>query len=310
MDKKTTIAKNNKTNVEDNKSVTKNNKTTTNTKNNKPLEDNVTSKKVPVVKKTAVPKTNKVVENIEIVVVEKPVGTKKPAVAKNNKVVENTIVEKPVAVKKQAVPKNNKVVVEKPVATKKQAVPKNNKTAKVVEETKVEETKVKETKVFEVDEETKVLEVNEESENNHEFTEEEEEISKNYEEIDAELQQKHMIYMNTTPEDITDTIGIFNLWQQIDMFARNITFWDLEFDKLPEPEDIKSATRIVMVTESQRKSRDIVESKFSEFIGQKIMERAEMLYKGEKKLIELRELNSTKINDNASFINYAISSYQ
>ncbi len=301
MDKKTTIAKNNKTNVEDNKSVTKNNKTTTNTKNNKPLEDNATSKKVPVVKKTAVPKNNKVVENIETTAVEKPVATKKTAVAKNNKVVENTVVEKPVAVKKQAVPKNNKVVVEKPVITKKQAVPKNNKTAKVVEEIKVEETKV---------EETKVLEVNEESENNHEFTEEEEEISKNYEEIDAELQQKHMIYMNTTPEDITDTIGIFNLWQQIDMFARNITFWDLEFDKLPEPEDIKSATRIVMVTESQRKSRDIVESKFSEFIGQKIMERAEMLYKGEKKLIELRELNSTKINDNASFINYAISSYQ
>ncbi len=301
MDKKTTITKNNKTNVEDNKPVTKNNKTTTNTKNNKPLEDNVTSKKVPVVKKTAVPKNNKVVENIETTAVEKPVATKKTAVAKNNKVVENTVVEKPVAVKKQAVPKNNKVVVEKPVITKKQAVPKNNKTAKVVEEIKVEETKV---------EETKVLEVNEESENNHEFTEEEEEISKNYEEIDAELQQKHMIYMNTTPEDITDTIGIFNLWQQIDMFARNITFWDLEFDKLPEPEDIKSATRIVMVTESQRKSRDIVESKFSEFIGQKIMERAEMLYKGEKKLIELRELNSTKINDNASFINYAISSYQ
>ncbi len=139
---------------------------------------------------------------------------------------------------------------------------------------------------------------------------EKEEISKNYKEIDAELQQKHMIYMNTIPEDIADTIGNFDLSQEIDMFARNITFWDLEFDKLPELKDIKSATRIVMVTESQRKSRDIVESKFSEFIGQKIMERAAMLYNGEKKLMELRELNSTKINDKDSFINYTISSYQ
>ncbi len=345
MNTKTTITKNNKTSlknnkstieVEDNKPVAtvKNNKVNTTAKNNKSTIEVEDSKPVTIVKinKANAAKNNKPVVNVEAETPKKVPAAKK-ITAKNTKV-ENTEIktaEKPITTKKQVATKNNKVATnvennnvttvekpiasKKPVATKKPVAAKNNKISKSkdVEEKKEDE----DHKVVDVTDVVEVVENNEgtgedeedeEDENNHEFTEEEEEIAKNYNEIDAELQHKHMVYMNTTPEDISDNIGIFNLWQQIDMFARNIAFWDLEFDNLPEPVDIKSATRIVMVTESQKKSRDIVESKFSEFIGQRIMERAANLYNGEKKLKELRGLTST--SNKSVFSTYAIKSYQ
>jgi hypothetical protein len=106
---------------------------------------------------------------------------------------------------------------------------------------------------------------------------EETEVEKYYNEIDNELQQKHSVYMKINPLDENDTEGYFTEEQQLELFARNINFWNMEYEKLDTSPDIKSLTRNLMVSHSREKSHELIKEKFSEDIQQKIWAKVVLL---------------------------------
>ena len=113
---------------------------------------------------------------------------------------------------------------------------------------------------------------------------EERQVEEYYAQIDNELQQKHTKYMNINPVDETDTEGVFTEEQMIGLFARNINFWNTEYEKLNTSLDVKSLTRNLMVSHSRSVSHELIKEKFTEDIQKKIWEKVVLLSQEEQLL--------------------------
>lgn len=111
---------------------------------------------------------------------------------------------------------------------------------------------------------------------------EESEVEEYYNQINDELQRKHWVYMRINHDDETNDEESFTEEQQIELFARNINFWNTEYQNLDTSLDIKSLTRNLMVSHSREVSHALIKAKFTENMQKKIWVKVISLYQEEQ----------------------------